>query len=128
MHSLYVSTLVRRYEVEMLEQGRELRPTENSHTSEARAYSLEAIIALQKALDAGIPEQFLVTIPGISDVQGSPTSSSNLAPSILPPAVGTPVRHRKTGELLASMWHPGRLLAWMKKSFARHRRSIQKSA
>lgn len=112
----------------MLEQGRELRPTENSHTSEARAYSLEAIIALQKALEAGIPEQFLVTIPGSGDVQSSPTSSSNLSPSIVPPAVGTPVRRREAGELIAAILHPGRLLAWMKKSFARHRRSIQKSA
>ena len=112
----------------MLEQGRELRPTESSHTSEACAYSLEAIIALQKALEDGIPEQFLVTIPNSCDVRSSPATSSSSAPSIVPPAVGTSVRRREAGELIAAILHPGRLLAWMKKSFARHRRSIQKSA
>jgi len=112
----------------MLEQGRELRPTESSHTSEACAYSLEAIIALQKALEGGIPEQFLVTIPNSCDVRSSPATSSSSAPSMVPPSVVIPVRHRKTGELLAPIWHPGRLLAWVKKSFARHRRSIPKSA
>jgi hypothetical protein len=112
----------------MLEQGRELRPTENVHTSEVCAYSLEAIIALQKALDGGIPEQFLVTIPGNSDVQSSPATSSSPAPSLVPPSVGTPVRRGEAGELLAVIRHPGRLLAWIKKSFARHRRAIQKSA
>lgn len=114
----------------MPQQGRELRPTQSAE--KPWVYSLEEIIALQKALENGISD--LVAsgpelLPG-ADKNFNPVHRfEGAAPQ--QPAAAVPVTSLTTSSQwfrFLSMVCPKSLLTWIRRKLSRRDRSVQSAA
>lgn len=98
----------------MSETGRQLRPIENQ-LPPGCPYSLEAIIALQKALEHGISN-------AVEERPVSPSRQKALAANFRSPRPDPQRQESYSGRLLRG---PRSLLGWLTSKFARRGRSAQ---
>src|SRR5579884_3081016 len=103
----------------------------NSQAAEpACVYSLEAIIALQKALENGISELVANNPEALAAARKSCTASSAANSSVVPAAA---VRNALAPgsepiALLEMVRRPQNLLSWIRRKLSRRHRSVQRGA
>ena len=115
----------------MPQQGRELRPTETHPAEKSWVYSLEQIIALQKALENGISD-LVANSPELLPGAGksfNPTRRSEAAAAQQSAAipVAAPAARPQWFRFL-SMVCPESLLTWITGKLSRRHRSVQSGA
>ncbi len=111
----------------MPQPGRELRPTDAQPAEKAWVYSLEEIIALQKALENGISE-LVANSPELLDSPGKTCRRSPNAEAVSAQSnagSGGAVQSRRADRL---RWRPGTLFAWIKRKLTSPHRSVQRGA
>ena len=113
----------------MPHQGRELRPTEIQPAEKPWVYSLEEIIALQKALEHGISDLVANSpelLPGADKSFNPIRRAEGAAPQ--QSAAAVPVTSLSTSPQwfrFLSMVCPESLLTWISRKLSRRHRSVQ---
>lgn len=131
MTSLLVSLFD--FEVEMPQQGREVRAMEPQPAANVRVYSLEEIIALQRALENGISE-LVVNSPQVMDT-AQRTFSPAPAPArtaVQPLPAAPPDSDIAPGpkgpDSIPVVERMKKFLGWVKRKLIRSHRAAQRSA
>ncbi len=116
----------------MPQQGRELRPTESHPAEKPWVYSLEQIIALQKALENGISD-LVANSPEL--LPGTGTSFNPIRHSEVAAAQQSAAATLVTSPATSPLWFrflsmvcPESLLAWIMGKLSRRHRSVQSGA